>query len=470
MGVDDGLVLSCLVPLAEDVVVARCDRVDACLIGVRVVCILADINRLLLDVEADAVGSRRDVRHTDVYGEDGLLDHQAARRGKRRIVIAQRCRVAVFFGCVVSVEVYRRFARRHRLERDAHALCAREQVVGRARILIVPQLVIIYVGICDIVPRKSKAFSKCEVLAEAGRRVGYGLLSLDSQFDVCRILIRCREAVDVFGDELDAIRVAELRGGDRDAARAFSRIAPVGIVAELVGGHALWQCPCQFGHVDVIGLVVDGDVSDGGRCWQAEAHDDVVAGRAVLILSVDRVSRCISDFAGHRNRADARECLAKGIAVFVDGFYVKYILPGVLRRHVARCRGLCRAYLVTLLHRHTIFTAVDIVARDGRAGRAAPREIKALADKHDGKVARVICGVCRAVYVQARCLAVGGQRVEDAVDRDVVIVALAHAAEDVCRHPRAHLLVVIARARLDAHDVAVGCDALARELPCHAHI
>ena len=141
-----------------------------------------------------------------------------------------------------------------------------------------------------------------------------------------------------------------------------------------------------------------------------------------------------------------------------------------MRRHVARCRGLRCAYLVALLHGHTVLTTVDIVARDGRAGRAAPREIKALADKHDGKVARVICSVCRAVYVQARRLAVGGQRVEDTVDRDVVIVALAHAAEDVCRHPRAHLLVVVARARLDAHDVAVGCDALARELPCHAHI
>ena len=74
------------------------------------------------------------------------------------------------------------------------------------------------------------------------------------------------------------------------------------------------------------------------------------------------------------------------------------------------------------------------------------------------------------MYVQARRLAVSSQRVEDAVDGDVVVVALAHAAEDMRRHPRAHLLVVVARARLDAHDVAVWCDALARELPCHAHI
>ena len=63
MWVDDGLVLGGLVALAEDVVVARCDRVDASLIRVRVVCILADINRLVLDVEADAVGAGGDVRH-----------------------------------------------------------------------------------------------------------------------------------------------------------------------------------------------------------------------------------------------------------------------------------------------------------------------------------------------------------------------------------------------------------------------
>ena len=305
---------------------------------------------------------------------------------------------------------------------------------------------------------------------EVGRRVGHCLLSFDGQLDVCRILVRCGKAIDILGDELDAVRVAELRGRNRDAARAFSGIAPVGIVAELVGGHALRQCPGQLGHVDVICLVVDSDVGNSGRCWQAEAHDDVVAGRAILILSVDRVSRCVSDFAGHRNRADAAECLAKGITVFVDGLDIKDVLPGVLRRHVARCRGLRRAYLVALLHSHTVLTAVDIVARDGRASRAAPREIKALADKYDSKVARIIGGVCRAVYVQARCLAVCGQCIKDAVDGDVVVIALAHAAEDMRRHPRAHLLVIVARARLDAHDVAVGCDALARELPRYAHI
>ena len=63
MWVDDGLVLGGLVALAEDVVVARCDRVDARLIGVRVVRILTDVNRPVLDVEADAVGSGWDVRH-----------------------------------------------------------------------------------------------------------------------------------------------------------------------------------------------------------------------------------------------------------------------------------------------------------------------------------------------------------------------------------------------------------------------
>ena len=220
----------------------------------------------------------------------------------------------------------------------------------------------------------------------------------------------------------------------------------------------------------MICLVVDGDVGDGRRRGQAEAHDDVVAGRAILVLSIDRVGRGVGDFAWHGDRADAAQCLAEGITVFVNRLDVKDVLTGILRRHVARCRGLRRAYLVTLLHGHTVLTSVDIVARDGRAGRTAPREVKALANKHDDEIACVIGGVGRTVHVQARRLAVSSQRVEDAVDGDVVVVALAHVAEDVCRHPRTHLLIVIARARLDAHDVALRRRADAVELPCHADI
>ena len=89
MWVDDGLVLGGLIALAEDVVVARCDSVDTRLIRVRVVCIFADVDRLVLDVEADAVGSSGNVRHADVDGQDGLLNRQAARCGKHWIIVAQ---------------------------------------------------------------------------------------------------------------------------------------------------------------------------------------------------------------------------------------------------------------------------------------------------------------------------------------------------------------------------------------------
>ena len=78
-----------LVALAEDVVVARCDRVDARLIRVRIMRIFADIDGLVLDVEADAVGSGGDVRHADVDGQDGFLDRQAARRAEYWIIVAQ---------------------------------------------------------------------------------------------------------------------------------------------------------------------------------------------------------------------------------------------------------------------------------------------------------------------------------------------------------------------------------------------
>ena len=218
----------------------------------------------------------------------------------------------------MSVQVYRRFTRRHRLERDTRSLGAREQVVGRARILIVSQLVVVDVRVCDIAPRKSKALAKYKGFLESGWRVRYGLLGFDAQLDVCRVLVRRREAIDILGDELDAVRVAELCGGDRDTARALARIAPVGIVTELVGRHAFWQRPGQLGHVDVIRLVVDGDIGNSRRCWQAETHDDVVAGRAILVLTVNRVSRGVRDFARHRNGADAHKCLAKGITISID--------------------------------------------------------------------------------------------------------------------------------------------------------
>ena len=184
--------------------------------------------------------------------------------------------------------------------------------------MIVAQLIVVDVRICDIAPCKSKSLAERKILAEVGRRVGYGLLGFDAQLDVCRIFVRRHEAIDILGDELDAIRVAELCGGDRDAARALACVAPVGIVAELVGWHAFRQRPGQLGHVDVIGLVVDGDVGDGRSRGQAEAHDDIVSSRAVLVLSVNRVGRGVGDFARHGDRADAAQCLAEGITVFVD--------------------------------------------------------------------------------------------------------------------------------------------------------
>ena len=98
--------LGCLVSLAEDVVVARCDRVDACLIGVRVVRILTNVDGLLLDVEADAVGSVRDVRHGDICRQDTFLNRQAARRIEFWIIIAQLCRIAIFLGSIMCVQVY----------------------------------------------------------------------------------------------------------------------------------------------------------------------------------------------------------------------------------------------------------------------------------------------------------------------------------------------------------------------------
>ena len=184
--------------------------------------------------------------------------------------------------------------------------------------MIVAQLVVIDIRICDIAPRKSKSLAEHKILVESDRRVGYGLLCFDFNLYIRRVCIRRGKSIDIFGDELDAIRVAKLCGGDCDAARAFACVAPVGIVAKLVGGHALRQCSGQLSHVDVIGLVVDGDIGDGDRCWQAEAHDDVVAGRAVLVLAVNRVCRSVGDFARHRNGADAAERLAEGATVFVD--------------------------------------------------------------------------------------------------------------------------------------------------------
>ena len=72
--VDDGLILGCLIALAEDVVVAGCDGVDSRLIGVRIIRVFSDVNLPVLDVEVDAVGSVGDVRHGDIDSKDGLFD------------------------------------------------------------------------------------------------------------------------------------------------------------------------------------------------------------------------------------------------------------------------------------------------------------------------------------------------------------------------------------------------------------
>ena len=98
---------------------------------------------------------------------------------------------------------------------------------------------------------------------ESRRRVRDRLFRGNGDLQIGGVRVRRGKSVDVLGDELDAIRIAELRGRYRDAARALARKAPVRIVAQFIDGHALWQRPREFRHIDVVRLVVDQDIRHG---------------------------------------------------------------------------------------------------------------------------------------------------------------------------------------------------------------
>ena len=158
----DDLLFCRLVAFAEYVVVTRADCVDPCGVAVVVVRVLPDVDRAALDVEPYAVSPVRGVRHGEIGGEDSFLDHEARRRVENGIIVCDRCGVAILFRRIVRVEVDRRLPLVQGFERDARPLRACQQVVGRAGVLIVAELIVINVGVCDVVPGECKSLAKCE--------------------------------------------------------------------------------------------------------------------------------------------------------------------------------------------------------------------------------------------------------------------------------------------------------------------